>query len=173
MTDTEHWKAVPGYEGLYEVSDLGRVRSLDRVVPVRLKSGLTERRLPGVDLRPGTDSAGYQSVVLGKNKSFRVHWLVLLAFVGPCPDGFHRLHNDGDRANNALSNLRYGSRSDNVRDMFTHGQRRLNEAQVSSIRAAKARGFARGERKALAAKFGVSLSTVNDVAAGRTYAYVG
>lgn len=174
MNPTEKWKPVVGHEGAYEVSDRGRVRSLARVVPVRLGNGrLAERRVPGKVLSPGLDSSGYLSVQLGrKGGSVRVHWLVLEAFVGEGAKGAQRLHNDGDRINNALYNLRYGSRSENMRDLFYHGQRALTAEQVELIRERKAAGFKPNDKKRLAAMLGVSISTVNDVAAGRTYAYV-
>lgn len=170
----ENWKPVVGHEGAYEVSDLGRVRSLPRSAPVMLADGrVTQRRLPGKTLKPGLDSAGYLSVQLGRKAgSVRVHWLVLSAFVGPAPAGAQRLHNDGCRTNNALANLRYGTRSENMQDLFRHGQRALSADQVELIRERKAAGFEPNDKKKLAAEFGVSISTINDVAAGRTYAYL-
>ena len=170
----ENWKPVAGHEDAYEVSDLGRVRSVARSVPVTLADGrVTQRRLPGKLLAPGLDSSGYLSVQLGrKGGSVRVHWLVLAAFVGPAPEGAQRLHNDGSRVNNALPNLRYGTRSENMQDLFRHGQRALTADQVELIRERKAAGFKHNDKKKLAAEFGVSISTINDVAAGRTYAYV-
>lgn len=173
MEHTEIWKPVVGHEGAYEVSDLGRVRSLERVIPVTLSNGrIAQRRVPGKLLAPGLDSAGYLSVQLGrKGGSVRVHWLVLAAFVGPAPEGAQRLHNDGCRTNNSLANLRYGTRSENMQDLFAHGQRVLNAEQVELIRECKAAGFKPNDKKKLATEFGVSISTINDVAAGRTYAY--
>lgn len=174
MEPTEIWKPVVGHEGAYEVSDFGRVRSLPRRVRlVTPQAGEITRAVTGCILRPGLDSAGYLSVRLGrKTGNVRVHWLVLAAFVGPAPEGAQRLHNDGDRTNNRLSNLRYGTRSENMQDMFRHGQRALNADQVELIRERKAAGFKPNDKKKLAAEFGVSISTINDVAAGRTYAYV-
>ena len=174
MTEPENWKPVVGHEGAYEVSDLGRVRSLERVVPVRGGDGrMWERRVPGKLLAPGVDSAGYLSVQLGRaGGTVRVHWLVLAAFEGPAPENAQRLHNDGARTNNKLDNLRYGTRSENMQDLFYHGQRALTVEQVELIREQKASGFRPNDKKRLAAELGVSISTINDVAAGRTYAYV-
>jgi hypothetical protein len=173
MTETEIWKPVVGHEGAYEVSDLGRVRSLARNVPVRFSDGRsTLRAVPARVLRGGLDSAGYMSVCLGRRTTTRIHWLVLAAFVGPAPAGAHRLHKDGDKTNNALDNLRYGSRADNMRDMVFHNQRRLSVAQVLAIKEAAERGFNRGEKKHLAEAFGVSISSVQDVSKGRSYSHV-
>ena len=173
-TGQEEWRAVPGYEGLYEVSDLGRVRSLDRALPYVHASGKQcTRRLPGVTLRPAIDSAGYLSVCLKHHVSTRVHWLVLAAFTGPRPKGMQCLHNDGDRLNNVLPNLRYGTRSENMVDLFHHGHRKLSREQVLAIRAARDTGsFNSKMRHRLAAEFKVSLSTIQDVVKGRAYTYV-
>ena len=117
----EIWKPVVGWEGLYEVSDHGRVRSLDRAV--RTKGGQTTVR-EGRVLRPAINSNGYKIVVVqaGERRSaLRVHRLVLAAFVGPCPEGMQVCHGDGDRTNNSLGNLRYGTASENRIDSVVHG----------------------------------------------------
>lgn len=98
---SERWLPVPGSEG-YEVSDQGRVRNARTG---RLLAGHSDR--------------GYRRVNLGAARRARVHELVLLAFVGPRPEG---LHGDGDRANNALANLRWGTRAENCADTVRHGR---------------------------------------------------
>lgn len=123
----EEWRAVVGFEGEYEVSNLGRVRSLDRVKMyqrVDQYSGrmlTVSRRHKGIMLRPGTMERGHQFVVLGKRHGFCVHVLVLNAFVGPRPEGLECCHADGDPANNDVSNLRWDTRLANVQDMIRHG----------------------------------------------------
>src|SRR3990167_9197731 len=83
------WKAIPGYEGLYEVSNMGDVRSVRR----------------GRNLKPWPRS-GYPSVRLGKNSKWRtVHRLVLLAFVGQ--SALHANHKNGHKSDNRLTNLEY------------------------------------------------------------------
>lgn len=116
----EEWKPIPGYEG-YEVSNHGRVRSLDRTV--QLKDGRT-RRQKGRALKPWVIQ-GYLYVSLYKGrkvKKKRIHRLVLEAFVGPCPEGMECLHGDGNPANNRLDNLRWASPSDNNLDTVKHGR---------------------------------------------------
>jgi NUMOD4 motif/HNH endonuclease len=112
----ERWKPVVGYEGYYEVSDLGRVRSL------RHRWG--PRPVPLV-LKPQSRPSGHLHVSLygySKNGSTQaIHHLVLEAFVSPCPEGFEGCHGDGDPANNALGNLRWDTRSANVQDALRHG----------------------------------------------------
>lgn len=114
---TESWRPVAGYEGAYEVSDLGRVRSLNR-----LTSHGHNRR--GVTLKPFPMQRGYMVVNLwwaNQPRMWLVHRLVLAAFVGPQPVGMEALHGDGDPANNRLTNLRWGTHSENQYDQVAHG----------------------------------------------------
>ena len=104
----EIWKPVKGYGGLYEVSDLGNVRSLDRVVET---SNGQVREYRGKELAKNPDKNGYLRARLarkGKQSIFFIHRLVLEAFVGECPEGMKTRHLDGDPANNRLSNLKWG-----------------------------------------------------------------
>ena len=111
MTD-EIWKPIPGYDG-YEASNLGRIRSWK----TRGKVGITAKS-PHV-LKPAIDkTTGYHGVGLGRGVFKRVHQLVLLAFVGPRLNGLKALHNDDDRNNNSLDNLRYGTQAENIQDMI-------------------------------------------------------
>ena len=112
----ERWLPIPGWEGQYEVSDQGSVRSLDRYITFPYG----RRRAAGCVLSPGVRPDGHLNVSLcGKSKL--VHQLVMLAFVGERPDGFEVCHNNGDPADNRLENLRYGTASDNGRDRVRHG----------------------------------------------------
>ncbi|MGP9622564.1 NUMOD4 motif-containing HNH endonuclease [Corynebacterium sp. AOP34-AQ2-28] len=117
---SERWLPVTGYGGIYEVSDQGRVRSLSRVVSTRKG----DRRYRGKTLAPKSNRHGYPLVVLadgGVLRSKRVHRLVLEAFVGPCPEGMEACHNNGDRGDPRLANLRWDSASENQRDRRRHG----------------------------------------------------
>lgn len=117
----EQWKPVVGYESLYEVSDLGRVRSVDRRVPT---SNGHYRRFRSKILNPYVRPNGYLIVSLsqdGKERAARVHALVLAAFVGPKPVDMECLHGNGIRDDNRIHNLRYGTRSDNMQDALKHG----------------------------------------------------
>lgn len=123
----EEWHAVIGYEGCYEVSNLGRVRSLDRSDGRRHIKGrvLKARRLPN----------GRQRVSLSKEGRIvdaYIYRLVLEAFVGPCPPGMEALHWDDDPNNNALYNLRWGTRTDNMRDMSRNGGGNAGVSQCPS-----------------------------------------
>ena len=121
MQSTEKWLSVVGYEGSYEVSNLGRVRSLDRVSA--RGHNIRGLMLALVTLADsGPDARQTVSLHLGGVQRTRlVHHLVLESFVGPRPQGQEACHWDGDASNNALSNLRWDSHKANEADKLRHG----------------------------------------------------
>lgn len=123
---TEVWLPVLGYEGHYEVSDHGRVRSLPRKVSLYNPQWgkMQKRQLPGRVLALSLVPGRYVPVALSKQgtaKTQEVHRLVLEAFVGLCPEGMEGCHNNGDRYDNRLSNLRWDTRANNHADKRKHG----------------------------------------------------
>jgi hypothetical protein len=119
----ERWLPVVGYEGLYEISSLGRVKRLGRTNSqgMRLQGRLkTLTPVAGPDrkvtpyLRVGLTRDGSQTTVT-------VHSQVALAFIGPRPEGMVVRHLDGNCLNNALSNITYGTYSENNSDTVKHG----------------------------------------------------
>lgn len=171
----ETWKDIPGYEGKYQASDQGRIRSVDRQVQGRnWHSGHSfTRNLRGRVLRPGKFcKTGHLSVVLGRGTAGKpVHQLVMLAFVGPCPPGHEVCHANGDPGDNRLINLRYDTRTNNILDVFRQGKawRRLTVDQVLEIRAR----LAQGERGSdIARDFGVSQTTVSRIKKGKSFAWL-
>ena len=119
---SERWKPVKGYEGIYEVSDHGRVRSLDRTITY--SDGRVCRRKGKVLSAGLSKRGGYPLVSLytqGKNQSHYVHSLVAETFIGPRPEGTEVCHNDGNPTNNHVGNLYYGTSSDNELDKVRHG----------------------------------------------------
>ena len=117
----ERWLPVTGYEGYYEVSDHGNVRSLGRMVETH---GGHYRWQHGRVLKPGSTAKGHMFVYLCRkstNKKAYIHRLVLAAFVGPCPDGMECCHWDDDPTNNHLSNLRWATTSANRNDQVRNG----------------------------------------------------
>lgn len=117
---TEEWKAVVGWEGLYEVSSYGRVRSLDRIVEQLGRGGKPMQRLqPGRILAAGIDNRGYRMAGLtcdGETQRLAVHHLVLIAFVGSRPPGAITDHINGVRHDNRPANLRWTDYRANARN---------------------------------------------------------
>lgn len=117
----ERWLPVVDYEGLYEVSDLGRVRSLDRVTTAR--DG-RQMRWRGRLLIATNKPAGYPGVTLssgGVHKSYDVHFLVARAFLGERPLGKEIRHLNGNASDPRLANLAYVTHRDNELDKRAHG----------------------------------------------------
>jgi hypothetical protein len=118
MANDEAWKPVVKFERKYEVSDQGRVRSLDRII---VNSLGVRRPHHGRVLRPQNGPHGYKTVHLGTEFMNRyVHHLVARAFLGKAPKGKEVLHNNGNKNDCRLVNLRYGTRTENMRDMVRH-----------------------------------------------------
>lgn len=131
----EEWKAIPGFEGFYEASNVGSVKSLDRQCHHPLTpSGKQNRK--GKALKPSKVSKyGHLRVRLhinGAPAQKYVHQLVLLAFVGPLPVGQEVRHLNGVASDNRLENLAYGTRKENVDDSRRHGTLQAKAALVSA-----------------------------------------
>lgn len=104
-SNKEEWREIPGYAGLYEASNLGRIRSVDRVT---IGADGIRRKYKGKILKVWTDGDGYRKTKLSRNGeriSYYVHRLAWIAFAGPIPEGFHVDHIDNDPANNRIGNL--------------------------------------------------------------------
>lgn len=167
----ERWLPVVGWEGVYEVSDNGRVRSLTRhegqqIVHGRIKRPRLCEGYPRVSLCKG-----------GKQRSAFVHRLVLAAFVGPCPEGQQCRHLDGNPRNNCLPNLAWGTPYENAQDRVRHGTAtalkgeatpaaKLTEADVVVIRAST------DTNRALATRYGVDPSTISLARSGRRWRHL-
>lgn len=163
---TEIWEPIAGYEGLYEVSDLGRVRSL-RHAPIML-------------LSPWPDSDGYPRIGLWdgeRQTKFPVHRLVALAFHGDKRNVLHNevAHLDGDSANPRADNLKWVSKVENrshrklhgtESNGERHGNARLTEAAVRHIRSTSA------TRSSLAAQYEVTPWAIDDVRSRRNWKHI-
>lgn len=170
----EIWKDIPGYEGRYQASSLGRIRSLDRTLHLHRKNGkIVKRKMKGRILRPGRFCKnGHLSVVLGHGApGSPVHQLVALTYLGPCPVGKEVLHIDGNPQDNSIDNLRYGTRRENILDVFYQGGkwRKLSLEDVEEIKFALYCGFRGCD---LARQFGVSQSTICSIKHGRIFEWV-
>ena len=177
----EEWVDVPEFEGIYHVSSHGNVR--------RASSGPHTR--PGKVLKPtqSIGSGGYYRISLYNNGAKRIvfiHRLVLLAFVGPRPDDKECLHIDGNKLNNRLDNLRYGTHRENMQDRIRHGRRfqpdnrgercgaaKLKNADIHAIRYLLHHGIHPSGRRLfqreIAGMFGVERKVISDIKNGKTW----
>lgn len=173
MTSSDEiWKDIPGYEGRYQASNLGQIRSLDRCVRCGT-GGKGTRLVSGQVLRPaGQQSDPHLRVVLGhKAHGTLVHVLVAATFLGPRPDGCDVRHLDGDPLNNRVDNLAYGTRTENILDVYRLGRpwRKLTAEDVLTIR----RRLSAGEKgRTIAKDYGVGEACISAIKTGRRYSWL-
>ena len=173
----ERWLPIPGWDG-YEVSDHGRVRGVDRV---RLCKNGVSIFVKGIIL--SNKGSVYPQANLrncGKQRVARVHELVLETFVGPKPSGMECRHLDDNKQNNHLSNLKWGTRFENLGDDRRrngllvvgekHGRSKLTEQAVKDIRKRYAAGGVL--QRELGSEYGVSYATVADAIHGRSWGWL-
>jgi len=162
----ERWKPVVDFEGLYEVSDMGRVRNA--------RTGRMRKLVPGW-------CAEYLAVQLSKDNhetNFQVHVLVASAFLGPAPEGLEVNHKDGNKGNPKLLNLEYLTRSDNLKHAYRTGLRipnvpfgenhhaaTLDHRQIQSLKEKRIEGLS---YVALGTLFGVNFSTARRICSGQS-----
>lgn len=162
------WLPVVGFEGFYEVSAIGAVRSL--------------RHSPARIIGQGKDKDGYPIVRLykdGKRRTVGVHRVVCAAHIGPQPNVLHCevAHLDGDRTNPSAANLRWVGRVENCSHKKAHGTHSAGEANgfalltEEMVRAIKQRPSGVSGR-ALADQYGVSRRTIYDIWIGKTWKHV-
>jgi hypothetical protein len=179
----EIWRPVAGWEGAYEVSNCGGVRSCPRIIQMRDGRSRPAR---GSVLVPWRSVKGYLKVALsrpGNSRGMFVHRLVAMAFL-PNPLGLPQVnHIDCDRANSHVSNLEWVTASQNNKHAFAVGRlrpptdrrggdingARLTEAMVIQARAMRRDGVSCYQ---IARTLGVHRSTIDDVVSGHTWAHV-
>lgn len=172
--NVERWLPVPGWEGFYEVSSLGRIRSLPR----RTVTGIRGGHL----LKPTINPRGYYFVVLkrpGEHSTRQVHRLVLEAFAGSCPPGMEGRHGPNGKLDNRASELCWGTKSENygldrARDGTSNRGERCGSAKLTAeIVTECKRRYAAGESQAtLAAEFGVAEPAVSRAINGITWSHI-
>ena len=171
----EIWKDIPGYEGKYQASTGGRIRSLSYEVYGRnpYTGELFKRAINGRILRPGRYcKSGHLSVVLEHGTARKpVHQLIMRTFAGEPPEGTEILHKNGNPEDNRLENLRHGTRTENILDVYRQGGtwRKLSTDDVDAIRF----GLFCGMRGVdLARTFGVSPNAISCIKSGRTFSWL-
>lgn len=164
------WRSIPGYPD-YEVSDQGQVRSFKSGSAVLMRGGRTQCRM------------GYIRFTLtnvkGKKVLRNLHTLVLEAFVSPRPIGKWGLHRDGDVTRNDVSNLYWGSPSDNGFDRVSHGnsgrgaqnpRATLSENEVADIRRAYRAGGVK--QSDLGLRYGVQQAHISRIVRGESWSHI-
>ncbi len=174
IENIEIWKDIPGYVGKYQVSNLGRVKSLER--KVRSINWYTKKEFFKTVheriLKPAPSNSGHLYVVLGHGEAGKpVHQLVMKAFVGEAPQGMEVRHLNGNPTDNRLENLQYGTRTENILDVFYQGGRwrKLSLDDVVYSRFASFCGF---PDQIIADELDVASSTIAKIRKGRTYQWV-
>lgn len=169
------YRDIPGFPG-YRVGNDGSVWS----AWVASRAG-RKLRDNYKQMKTAINTSGYPTVTLtvtGAKSSRKVHRLVLLAFVGPCPANQECCHRDGCRTNNALSNLRWDTKKANRADMVRHGSHphgertpsnKLAAAQVHEI----CKRYAAGETQvSLSKEYGVNQPTISNIVTGKLWRYL-
>lgn len=167
----ETWMPVVGYEGIYEVSDLGRVR----------RTGKAHGATRGLVLAQSLSWRSYPCVCLScghKSRKFTVHRLVADAFLGPCPDGHEVNHIDGNKSNPVVTNLEYVTRTGNMKHAYGLGlmepsrgednsRSKLTEGDIRMIRSSNE------PHTVLAEQLGVSAVHILHIRKRQRWAHVG
>jgi len=178
MVTKEQWREALYWEGLYEVSNMGRVRNIQRWVKSK---GNGRKFLPVVIRRLQLNRYGYPVACLnGKAKVVlkAVHRMVVEAFIGPIPDGMQVNHKDGNKENNHLDNLEICTHSENQIHRHRvlgqhmgekHPMSKLKESDVHEIRKMLASGFS---QQHIADKFGVERTNISAIRRKRTWGWL-
>lgn len=175
----EVWKSIPGYEGIYEASSTGRVRSIPRVVIGKhyragRKANIARK---GVVLSQSMSPAGYWTVTLskdGKRSTRRVNILVCAAFNGASPAGMQCRHLNGDRKDNEAANLAWGTPAENQRDRIDHGTDLRGEDVATAVLTSQqaAQIIAGMPQRQSKAQFGISKTQHYRIKRGEAWAHL-
>lgn len=177
---SEVWKAIKGIPG-YEVSNHGRLRSYWKRNSLGIGKGskMTLEPIPQSYKKLSVGSSGYEQAVLYINnqyKNVRVHLLVLEAFIGSRPKGMDGCHNDGDKHNNHVSNLRWDTRRNNLADAKKHGTAPIGErhggAKLSSEQVIEIRNTPALNYREIADKYNVSYWTIKNIINFKSWTHI-
>lgn len=173
-TEGEVWAPAFGWEDAYEVSTLGRIRSIAR----KGKTQFGTRDYGGKIVSPIMNKRGYLVVNLTRGsfrKQIQLHRLVLLSFVGACPDGMEACHNNGIKHDARLGNLRWDTRSGNHADKWLHGTQQIGErnpnAKLTELQAIEVKKSSDSIKDA-SEKLGVSRHCVDAIRRGETWRHL-
>ncbi len=171
----EIWKDIPGYEGRYQASNMGRIKTISHKVKgiCHFTGKVFYRTVKSRILKPGKCvKSNHVSVVLGRGTSGKpVHQLIMKTFVGEKPIGMEVLHINGNPSDNRLSNLRYGTRKENILDVYYQGKRwrKLSIEDVYYIRFCILCNI---KQRKIAKEMDISESVISNIKKGRLYSWL-
>lgn len=176
----EIWKDIPGYEGYYQVSNLGRVKSLERIINVECDNKKSfQKKIKETILKTAPTKAGYLFVYLQKDTiktKFYVARLVLLTFKGPPGKGEEACHYPiNDKSNNRLDNLIWGSRKLNQshrKEQGTYHSGEINSNAKLTNKQAKEILLSKEPTKNLKKKYNVTDVTINKIRRRVSYKHI-
>lgn len=171
---SEVWKTIPGFEGLYQASTEGRIRSVDREVHDYKGK---PRKLKGRILKHGVSIHGYYQVSLslnGKPVKRSVHQLIALTFIGERPEGYDTCHLNGDCKDNTLKNLTYDTKYQNSLDRIRNGDFLTNSnfTVEDIVRIRHLHNVEGYYQKDIAKMYGVSRHTILRIINRQSFSYV-
>lgn len=175
-SEKEVWKDVPGYEGRYQVSNIGRVKSLHRVVQFGRAHRVVPEKIIYQHLVKSPKKADRLQVCLWtgkKGKSFQVSVLVALAFLGKKTNQkHHACHSNGDSLDNRISNIRWDTPAQNSNDREIHGRtargERNGRSKLTNEQVLRVRNSPESN-SSLARCLGVSLTLIRYIKEGRIW----
>lgn len=187
----EIWKDIKGFEGYYQISNLGRIRSLDRII--EMKNGKT-RKVKGKILKQSTSVHGYKVVCFrrnGKKENFRVHRLIGEAFIDNQDNKPFINHIDGDKSNNDISNLEWCTAKENANHAYEFGLKeasnpnknglkqgskhhnsKLTEKEVKFMRENSRKNGGSFKNAELAKLFGITKANVSHIVNGKGWKHI-
>ena len=172
----EIWKHIPGLENIYCASNLGRIKSIERKIEIlgSVTKKIFTRKIKECILSPANHTSGYLFVNLDrKHMGKPVHQLVALAFMGEPKQNQEVLHTNGDKQDNRIENLRYGTREENMHDIYFQGGKagcgKLTLNEVNEIRDKLNNGIT---GNCLASEYFVSASTISRIKRKESFSWL-
>jgi len=175
----ERWKDIKGYEGIYQISNMARVKSLGREQRVKLNNNITSAFRPEKIIKVSINTDGYLTLCLTKNyfkKTVKIHRLVAIHFIKNKYNKPYVNHKDGNKLNNSIENLEWCTYQENLKHAMMHGLRANHERHGAAKLTKKEARLIRELRysnkmkyKDLSEMFNVAQGTIQSILHNRTW----